>query len=179
MSVSATVTLPAQPAQGALNYIPLGGDGRSAPLGCYFCRLEVDGDAGGGTAAVTINFDPRYTNLVAYVNVLIEADAAAGDFATWIAQSGQVATPDRVFVVGTIPNVATGVSTDNSSFLWYPPPIYYQGSGYCSMKVLNVGVNETYKLTVEVLCFDIDVRRLTPLPWLMQNVPGVSAPAAV
>jgi len=179
VSVSSTVSLPAQPAQGEQSYIPLGGDGKFAPLGCYFCRLEVDGDAGGGTASLTINCDVRYTNLIAYSNLLIEADAAAGDFALRIEQTGQIATPDRVTIVGTIPNVATGVNSDNSSFLWYPPPLFYQGAGVAISKCLNVGVNETYKLAIEVFVFDINVKRLAPMTWLMQNVPGVSAPASI
>ncbi len=179
LSVSVTTVLPAQPAQGQTTFVPLGGDGRSAPLGCYFCRTEVDGDASGGTAAITIEFDTRYTNLVAYANLVIKADAAAGDFTISLSNTNLVSTPATSVIVGTIPQIATGVSTENSAFLWYPPPLYHQGEGIIFMKVLNVGVLETYELIVEVLCFDIDVRRLTPLPLLQLNVPGVSAPAAI
>ncbi len=167
--------LPAQPTQGSTNYIPLGGDGRSAPLGCYFVNIEVDGDASGGNADLTIRGDVRYTNLVAYMNLKVQADAAAGDFMMRITDPN----PPRPQIVGTIPQVATGVATDNATFLWFPPPIYFQGGGSMSAVLPNVGVNETYKLEIEVLVFDIDVRRLSPLPLLMLNVPGVSAPAAI
>lgn len=177
MSVTSTVTLPAQPAQGALIYEPLGGDGRSAPLGCYFVRLEVDGDAGSGFANLTINFDPRYTNLVAFANLTIEADAAAGDFAMQLRTDA--VTTALTLVCGTIPQVATTVSTDNASFLWFPPPIYFKGQGTAIATMLNVGVNETYKLSLEIYVFDINVRQLAPLPILQMNVPGVSAPASI
>lgn len=178
MSVSSSVTLPAQPTQGVTEFIPLGGDGKYSPLGCYFCRLEIDGDAGGGNASLTINFDRRYTNLVAYVNLAIQADAAAGDFLTRL-QPIASATPAQQLICGTIPHVATAIATDNAAFLWYPPPVYYQGRGLSFTGFPNVGVNETYKVTVEIYVFDIDIRRLTPLNFLQMNVPGVSAPAAI
>lgn len=178
MAVAITVTLPAQPAAGRTVFQPLGGDGKSAPLGCYFVTAEVDGDASGGNAVITIRMDDRYTNLVPYLNLGIQADAAAGDFMMRVHASDANSDPPRVQIVGTIPQIATAVS-DNGQFLWYPPPIFFQGNGIAVASAPNVGVGETYKLQVEVLVFDIDVRRLAPLPWLMLNVPGVSAPAAI
>lgn len=176
MSVALTTNLPAQPTQGITNFVPLGGDGKSAPLGCYFVRAEVDGDASGGGVNLTVNMDVRYTNLVAYVNPVINVDAAAGDFAIRIGDSDQVA---RAAVVGTIPHVATTVVGDNAAFLWFPPPLYFQGGGTASFFCPNVGVLETYKLFLEIYVFDINVLRLQALPMLQLNVPGVSAPAAV
>ncbi len=161
-----------------MEYVPLGGDGRSAPMGCYFCRAEIAGDASGGNASIIINYDTRYTNLTAYLNLMIAVDAAAGDFllGTFTGQGASAAQPQ---IVGTIPQVATAVNTNNGTFLWYPPPVFYQQEGQAFAVVPNVGVGETYKLAIEVLVFDPDVRRLTPLPLLMLNVPGVSAPAAI
>ncbi len=178
MAVAIAVSLPSQPSQGAAEYVPLGGDGKAAPMGCYFVRAEVDGDASGGNATLTINLDPRYTNLVAFVNLKIGVDATAGDFflGTFTGTGLDAAAPE---IVGTIPQVATSVNTNNSSFLWYPPPVFYQQEGQVFAAVPNVGVLETYKLLVEVLIFDADVRRITALPFLMMNVPGVSAPAAI
>lgn len=179
MAVNVVVTLPAQPADGFTIFTPLGGDGRSAPHGCYFVIAEVDGDASGGAAGMTIDLDVRYTNLVAYANLRIAVDAAAGDFRIGLQADPAVAIPPTPSITGTIPQVATAVTTDNGSFLWYPPPVFMVGGGRVSATVPNVGVLETYKLELEVLVFDIDVRRITPLPYLMLNVPGVSAPAAV
>jgi len=178
VSVSSSVTLPAQPAAGITTFVPLGGDGKLAPQGCYFSRLEVAGDASGGNASVIISFDARYTNLVAYVNPTIQADAGAGDFAV-VLQDASVPTGAVQQIVGTIPQVAATVQTDNASFLWYPPPVYFQGNGLCQVTYPNVGVGETYKVTLEIYVFDINVRRLAALPLLQMNVPGVSAPAAV
>lgn len=179
MSVIVAMTLPGQPILGSSVYLALGGDGRVAPMGCYFVRLEVAGDASGGNAIVTINLDERYTNLVAYANALIAVDAAAGDFSILVQEAGAAPGPGAPHIVGTIPQIATGVTTDNASFLWYPPPVYFQGGGQVTVSYPNVGVGETYKLQIEVYVFDINVRRITPLPVLQMNVPGVSAPAAV
>lgn len=179
MSVSTTVILPAQPAQGETVYTPLGGDGRSAPLGCYFCRAEIEGDAGSGTAAITIELDRRYTNLITYLNFQINVDAAAGDFMMRVMRDPSGTQPDRAQIVGTIPQVPTTLTQDNAAFLWYPPPVFFQGAGAGVASTLNVAATETYMLTAEVLVFDVDIRRLAPLPWLMLNVPGVSAPASI
>ncbi len=179
MSVNGVVTLPGQPDQGATVYMALGGDGTTAPLGCYFTTLEIEGDVSGGNAALTVTFDVRYTNLVAYMNLGIAADAAAGDFMMRLQNDALNTFPPRPQIVGTIPQVGTGVTTDNAEFLWYPPPVFFQQAGIATASLPNVGVLETYKLQMEILVFHPDVRRITPLPWLMQNVPGVSAPAAI
>jgi len=179
MSVIEAVTLPAQSVIGSTEFIPLGGDGKSAPLGCYFVTASIVGDASGGTAAVTIACDDRYTNLFAYLNGTISGDAAAGDFHMRLQGPTGVNGGMAPSIVGTIPQVATTVIPDNAAFLWFPPPVYFQGSGFGVFQCPNVDANETYHLQVEVLVFDIDVRRLAPLPWLMLNVPGVSAPASI
>ncbi len=49
MAVSTTFTPPAQPTAGNLTYVPLGGDGFSAPLAAYAVQDFQDiGDATGG-----------------------------------------------------------------------------------------------------------------------------------
>lgn len=176
MSVSTEVILPAQPTIGNTELLPLGGDGKAAPHGCYVVRAEVDGDAGGGSAQVTITLDSRYTNLVAWVNVGINVDAAAGDFVC-VLQPGD--GNEGVTIVGTIPQVATTVATRNAAFLWYPPPIYYRQKGQILVRFLNVSATEDYVLAAQIYTFDPNVTQLAPLPILQLNVPGVSAPASV
>ncbi len=177
MSVITTVTLPAQPTIGQSVYTPLGGNGYSAPHGCYMVESSVVGDASGGTGTVQIQGDARYVNLFAFINAKIAADAAAGDFQLSLEQTSGSAEPN-VHVVGTIPQVATTFSL-NAAFLWYPPPIYFKGQGIATAAFPNVGVGETYRMAVQVYLFRIDVLQATPLPILQWNVPGVSAPAAV
>ncbi len=181
MAVSETVTLPAQPTAGGFAiFSPMGGNGQQAPLGCYFVKAEILGDASGGLASVVVNLDSRYTNLVAYVNAVVEDDAAAGDFVITLGATGS-GDSNRATVVGTIPEADVAVE-DHSAFLWFPPPLYFGGStgaGSVGMHMTNVGALETYKFFLQVYCFDVNVQRLTPLPFLQMNVPGVSAPASV
>lgn len=176
MAVSATLTLPGQPASGNSIFEPLGGDGTRAPLGCYQSSVAVAGDAGGGNATLTINFDPRYTNLCAWINLTVASAAAAPDFQCRLHGGTGTITPD-VHVVGTMPHQA--VETPNAAFLWFPPPLYFIQLGQIRMSVLNVDVTETYTLITQIYCFHPEVTRITPLPLLQLNVPGVSAPAAV
>lgn len=179
MSVSSFVTLPAQPASGQSKFIPLGGDGSTSPLGCYLVELDLAGDAGGGTHLNGIIGDPRYTNLFAFGNAKVTSAAAAPDFLITLSDfsSGTQNQEPEISVVGSMPQTATGAP--NATFLWYPPPIYYQGVGVMQFIGPNVDVTETYTLYCEVYCFDINVKRLYPLNLLQLVVPGVSAPASV
>lgn len=176
MSVAMTTTLPAQPATGTTLWEPYGGSGYIAPLGRFLFRHTLQGDAGGGNSTITIINDERYTNLYAWLHIGIAVDAAAGDFSMGI--SVDASTP-AVHIVGTIPQVATGVGTTNSAFLWYPPPIYTPGSGRCFFICPNVGVGEQYILSGVVYCFDRDVRKITPLTVLNQVITaGNNVPAS-
>lgn len=180
MSLSSTVSLPAQPAAGRSEYIALGGDGKTAPMGCYFSRIQLVGDAGGGSITLHINLDPRFTNLVAVVNASVDGAAAAPEFSIVLTPDTVSSSRSQMTVCGTAPFVTDATSfTDNAAFLWYPPPIYYQQEGQVAFATANVSASELYKLTIEVYVFDSDVRRLTPLSILQMNVPGVSAPAAI
>ncbi len=179
MSVSISGTLGAgQPDESQIVWVPLGGDGKVAPLGCYVARVEVVGDAGGGTATCSISGDTRYTNVAAWLTFEVEADAAATDFRMRMLNDAQGSQP-IVNIVGTAPHVATTVATVNTAFLWFPPPMLYPDGGFFEAVTLNVSASETYRLTGEFFMFDRDIRQITPLPFLMQNFPGVSAPAAI
>lgn len=177
MAVSATLNLPAQPALGGVEFMPLGGDGLVAPIGCYLADLQLAGDAGGGNATLTMNLDPRYTNLIAFINLTVSSAAAAPDFNLRIeAVDGGVGP--NVLIVGTFPHI-TATSGPNAAFLWFPPPIYYIQNGNIRFVTVNVDVTEKYQLVAQIYCFHPEVTRRTPLPVLQMNVPGVSAPAAV
>lgn len=179
MAVTLTVNLPDIPALGQSVYLPLGGDGTTAPMGCYVGEYVLAGDVSGGSASIVVNMDPRYTNLVAFIDGRALSAAAATDFYMEIAPN-QDATPangPRVSIVGTMPHVAF-IASGQADFLWYPPPMYYQQEGSIRLIVPNVD-SETYSITMECYVFVADIRRLTPIPWLMQSVPGVSAPASI
>ncbi len=177
MSVSDECFLPGQPAgTGTAQFIALGGDGKVAPLGCWVVEFELAGDAGGGTASVNLTMDPRYTNVLAIANFVARSSAAAADF-YWTLQDRLSNVQGIWEICGTAPHISSFQTT--SAFLWYPPPLLFSGSGFIQGITANIDATETYVWTYQIYVFDIDVRRLLPLPYIMQNFPGVSAPAAI
>ncbi len=178
MAVSETVVIPAQPTTGVIEFLPLGGNGQIAPLGCYMIDVQLAGDASGGLAAISVSLDPRYTNLVAFYSATVDSAATAPDYFMDIRADAAASGFSGPAIVGTMPHTAI-VSTPSASFLWYPPPIYYPGGGHISLAMLNVDATEVYAIVAEVYCFDIDIRKITPMGILQMNVPGVSAPASI
>lgn len=178
MSVSSSVQLPAQPASGRTVFTPLGGDGIGAPLACYLVDIDIAGDAGGGVASLQIFGDPRFTNLVAWMNIKATSAATATDFLMQIEDAVSTTVP-KPQIVGTLPQIDPSLFGANAAFLWYPPPIYFPGTGNFQVVTENVDATEVYTLALQVYCFNVDVLQLTPLPFLQWNVPGVSAPAAI
>ncbi len=156
-------------------WVPLGGDGVTAPLGYYDVDTRVVGDASGGTAQLAVLFDPRYTNLCAWVNIGILADTAAGDFALQLLPVVGVA---GLTIVGTIPGVAESFTSQNSAYLWYPPPVFYAGEGVTRAFFPNVDATETYSLTTQIFMYDRDVRNRMNMTWLHQLIPSTNAPIA-
>ncbi len=141
MSVSSEITLPAQPGVGRVDWVPLGGDGVTAPQGYYDIDVQLVGDASGGTASIVVNFDIRYTSLISFVNAKIEADTAAGEFSLDLERSAGIS--GGVHVVGTFPGITEGVVLVNSAYLWYPPPIFYAGDGRARFFCVNVDATST------------------------------------
>ncbi len=176
MAVTETVTLPAQPTIGSTIWVPLGGDGVTAPIGYYDVLARIVGDASGGVATVHIIFDNRYTNLLAWSNIGILADTAAGDFALQMEKSNTALT--SIQVVGTIPGVAESFIGQNSSYLWFPPPTFYAGDGQVRFFTPNVDATESYQMAIQVFAYNRDVRNRMNMTWLHQIVPSTNAPVA-
>ncbi len=158
-------------------FSPLGGDGLGAPLGCYLTDLQLVGDASVGTATLTVNFDPRYTNLLAFVNVTAASTTASPDMNLRM-EAVDAGPGPNVTIVGSMPQITLS-TTPNAAFLWFPPPIYYIQNGSVRFVTNNIDATETYQIVLQIYCFHPEVTRRTPLPVLQWNVPGVSAPASV
>lgn len=170
MAVSSTLTLPGQPAAGGgTEFCPLGGDGKTAPLGIYDVDMQIVGDVSGGNATVTLAFDPRYTSLIQYVQPFVSADAAKGDFQIVLFDLG---TLPQIRVGGTMAGVAESMTTKNSTWTWYPPPVWCTGTGRIQCDFPNVDATETYGMTVSMYVFDRNVVQITPLQilnWVALN----------
>ncbi len=77
MTITASVQLPSQPGAGAVEYVPLGGDGMVSPHSVTYAWLSSPSDASAGYNRGNIRFDTRWTQLVE--TVMVEVWDAAAD----------------------------------------------------------------------------------------------------
>lgn len=170
------MTLPTQPASGAVRRVPLGGDGYSNPFAAYsVVAAAVTGDATGGIATIRIFMDPDYTSLVAYMTATVnQASVGDADMRLIVAGTGQV-VPTAAFS-GNVEAVAATVSSTSITKTWTPPAIILPGStapeAQIAMTMTNVDT-DVYTLTALIYLFDIRVRELTPISFLV-NARGAS-----
>ncbi len=167
ISVNESIILPAQPAGGVVNYVPLGGDGFTSPFAAYTVNNMNDtGDATGGSAVLKVTMDPRFCALIQYVTWNIgQATPAAAEFRLRIVSSLN-AVPLLVSQ-GTAANISLNVSSGNEvGETWTPTPIILPGSGgvapFLEARFANVDT-DVYKLFMNIFLFNIRVRELTPM----------------
>lgn len=158
--MTSTVTLPAQPTIGTTHYVPLGGDGLSAPFAAQTVRaMQVEHDASGGTATAVINLDPRFCGLVSFMTIQI-AQAINADADVSLTVTGST-TPSQVLRV---------VQPSGTDFeigrTWTPNPIILPGgnqeAGQLRFACDNVDGDDSF-LDVWVYLFNINVRQLTAM----------------
>ncbi len=166
MSVSTSVTLPSSPATGTLEYVPLGGDGFTAPFAMYNIRgMTVTGDASAGIATLTINMDDRYTALVGYCMGQIEG--AGGNRHVRMNMGGgrtAGAKVDELVVVNSS-------QTQSIILTWVPPPLVLPG-GRTSVSLIQAAFlnvdTDIFSLDCAIYLFNIRARELAaigPLNW--------------
>ncbi len=157
MSVAITTILPAVPAIGNVRYVPLGGDGLTAPFAQYtIVEAEVVGDASSGSARITFEMDERYCSLISYMSCEVvqgtPADATYRFFvaATAAAQAGSVPT---AIDTGTQSNIG---ALGSLTHLWVPPGQILPGGGGSRFAAEWVNVlADRYRLSAVVYLFDI------------------------
>lgn len=164
MSVSTTLTLPAQPTTaGTVSVIPLGGDGFSAPHSAYSLRSQrLDHDASGGTAAITCVLDARYVSLVSFVNLFID-QASASDEIVRIELEG-AGTP----IIRDNFTLTANPTTVDAGNIWYPPTWVLPGADrVCLIRFTadNVDGNDSF-MSALIYNFDIRVREVTNVGFL-------------
>lgn len=76
MSVETTLALPDQPAVGAVEVMPLAGDGLYAPQSLIFAQMTTTGDASGGHHYQKIQMELEHQHMLYYVSAYVDAAAA-------------------------------------------------------------------------------------------------------
>ena len=167
MAVAELVLLPLQPDVGNVTYVPLGGDGFTAPHSAYSINnMTATGAAGGGSLSCAIQLDTRYVSLVSFATMrLIQATDTAVDV-RWVigAAQGGIQIP-QIIRQNLITDIASGISSSTISDSFNPTPILLPGSqnnGQLSVAVVNVDT-DVLTLSAYVYNFDIRVRELTPM----------------
>ena len=162
MAITETLVLPAQPASGTVTYVPMGGDGFSAPFAAYVINsFRQTGDAGGGSLAANVTMDQRYTSLASYVTTIvqqaIDADIDIRYRLAGAAGGGQAHGELLEFTSGTI-----SAATINNT--WVPEPEILPGGGGASISQTIVNLlNDVFDLSALIYLFDIRARELTPM----------------
>lgn len=166
MSVAATLQVPEQPAAGGLEYLPLGGDGFSAPQSAYAVNVQLASDASGGTSTITINFDPQFLGLVSYVETVVTGASADVPSRRTIGLSTFESMHDAE-------DAEEGEGTTVVR-LWRPPgAMATQVGGFVPNivgRIPNTNT-ETHFLTARIYNFNKRAREFTPLYLLLQNLP--------
>lgn len=169
VAVSSTVTFPAQPAIGLLSFIPLGGDGYSAPFGAYsLLGHRVVGAAGGGTMVLRANMDPRYTSLISYITGIDSQVASADADVRLLVTADDSRVPPAIFS-DLITGTDAVMSTNTIVKTWNPPALILPGGNSIAnarFEMVNVD-SDVYVMHLLVYLFNIRVRELTPQGMLL------------
>lgn len=167
MAVSNSVVLPAQPSTGVLDYIPLGGNGFSAPFAAWSLEaMTVTGDVSGGAASIGISMDMRYCSLVAFVTVaVLQTSAADADLRIQLTGSNTTDQGENVIM----PSISATVASRTAGTVWRPTPQILPGGQSdaanlprISARSLNVST-DVFEISCLIYLFNIRVREITPM----------------
>lgn len=161
MSVIVEVTLPDQPASGDVTFVPLGGNGWSAPWSMFYFSIDVTGDVSGGIVRVDVNRDERFEHLVDFLEV--QHIGSAGVFRMDLFRDGE----SRAIATGL-----TLAETTIATRLWSPPAIIDPDEW--KMEMPNID-GEVSKFKGVVYNFRMGASHQIPLPTLLASVRRASS----
>ncbi len=162
-SVVEDITLPGEPADGSVAFVPLGGDGFTAPKFAYAVKdFRLTGDASGTFIQHDVFMDERWCALVSYVSFTIaQGTSADADFRMSIGSLRSAELQDSGVVIA----IASLVDSIEVSHTWNPPALILPGAGDAArirLQTLNV-LNDVVALSALVYLFDVRVRETTPM----------------
>lgn len=160
--------MPAQPVTGLVDYIPLGGNGFTAPHAAYSFQVTLAGDASGGSNAITLEMDPQFLSLISYLQCTVSG--AAADVANRLDIGAT--TFDVIYNTDA---VGYDSVTAIASKLWKPPGamVTQQNVNYVPFVKSHVPNTDgdTHFFIGRIYLFDKRARETTPLSILLQNLP--------
>jgi len=166
LSVSADVTLPAQPSVGAMKLVPLGGNGFNSPHSMYLIGgFGVAGDASGGNAVVSINMDDRFQCLCSVIESKVDTDAVAATTRLSIHAA-------NIFSIN-VAALQVMDPTGDSRVVWSPPSLF--NANLIKGVWANIGTGEDYLLSCVIYNFDKRASELVPLSTLLASLPRATA----
>lgn len=164
MSVTLEFALNEQPATGAVNLVPLGGNGFTAPQSMYEIQATLAGDVSGGTNKITFTQDPRFSSLLTLANNTYVGNtgpievgfemrntAPAGPFARGFSNASPLSTINGVIIT-----------------VWNPPPIMTMDLWACTTPNVD---GDTSNFNAWVYNFNIRVLEVTPMFQILANLP--------
>lgn len=165
MAVSVATTLPAQPAIGLNTYVPLGGDGWTAPHSVAEFSISSVGAAGGGNNTITLTFDPRFTSIVSYVRLVNAGASAAIEMLLRMRPPLPRVQPQ----VEAFANQAGVLSLFTQNlFTWAPPPLPHMGI----LEGVTTNVDgDTLSMMGYIYQFQVDVLQKVPLNFVLAALP--------
>lgn len=169
MSVSESIVLPAQPSSGKVVDQGLAGSGYWSPHSETQIRIILAGDASGGTASMTFQWDPRWTSMLQWVSF-----GASGISADVVATISYRITAN-LGCGGTVTAVAPPTTGFNAQAVWCPPPqlasVPTIGGTQPNLRIVCDNTDgDTFQLDASLLNFAKDVRNIVPYSSLVSSL---------
>jgi len=171
MSVIDTIVLPGQGATGSVRYVPLGGNGYTAPHAMFQVRAwAVTGDASGGTMRLDLTMDDRYCSLMAYASMTSDsANDPSG--VRWVLQGARA---PQMFRANLIPALSATINAGVIADTYLPPVFVTPGESPVTLSL--VMLNEDTKIMqmhASIYVFNINARQKVPMHLLVAARGGV------
>lgn len=164
MAVAATVQLGDQPGTGRIRQIPLGGNGKTAPISMYEVQVALANDASGDESTITVNRDPRYTSICTLIGGTVTVPAAGIEMLFEMQDTENAGPISRGFA-NAVPIASVG---GTSIAVWNPPPIMTM----TTWRMITANVDgDTAAFQAWFYNFDRRILELTPMYQILANLP--------
>lgn len=160
MAISEQVILPAEPAAGSLQFIPLAGNGYQSPQSAFLLNMQITGDASAGRIRFIVARDARFEQITQFMS--IESNSATAiDYNMQYFRAG----------VGITNAGKTEISSVDSAVIahkmWVPPAVMNCTKWECSVDNVDL---EVHKFKLLIYNFRVDASKVTPLSLLFSSL---------